>query len=38
MSVDISYKVYDDVLKIAQQLNRSVAIKRNGAITKMMIL
>ena len=37
MSIDISNMGYNDVVLMAQQLNRSVAIKRIGSITKLVV-
>ena len=37
MSIDISNMGYSDVVLMAQQLNRAVAIKRSGSIIKMVI-
>jgi hypothetical protein len=37
MSIDISNMEYTNVVLIAQQLNKAVAIKRTGSIIKMVI-
>ena len=37
MSIDISNMEYRDVVQIAQQLNRAVAIKRIGESVKMVV-
>ena len=37
MSIDITNRVYSDVVLMAQQLNKAVAIKRTGSIIKMVI-
>ena len=37
MSIDITNIKYSDVVLMAQQLNRAVAIKRAGSIIKMVI-